>query len=152
MWNLPQGMTHSEPGYAVRSGGAFRTLYASSSFPVPTSTSALSLWPSSQHCAAPSEEIADTKRLMAALTNQSDTSSQANLQLQVLGPGNLWRVEPLSMGHFPVLLPIQDLTVIPIPPDTSQLYMTSFILSSQAFSKSHFLTVLSGRPSLEEGF
>lgn len=39
------------------------------------------------------------------------------------------------MGHFPVLLPIQDLTVIPTPPDSSRLSMASLILLNQGFSK-----------------
>ena len=42
--DLPRDMTHSEPGYAVRSWGAFRILCASSSFPIPTSASILSLY------------------------------------------------------------------------------------------------------------
>lgn len=150
--DLPRRMTYSWPGSAARSWGTFRTLLASSSLPTPTFTSAFSPLLSSHH--SPPLVTADVKRLTALFPCQSDMS-QAQLQLQVLRPGNPRQVGPLLNGHFPILPSIQDLTtmktiVIPTFPDTSQVCTTQSTLFSHAFSKTQFLNSTPGQVFLGE--
>lgn len=124
--DLLRKMTHSCPGCVARSWGALRTLHSSPFLPIPTFASILSPLLFSHRCPSPSDSWGQkidscvskpvSYVLDPAVTPGFGTRESVTGRTPIKGP--------FSNVTFPRPDSIKKMTVIPTPPDTSQVNTT----------------------------